>query len=399
VEKGDYVSLLVERIAFGGAGIARHQGMTVFIDFTVPGDLAGVKIGEVHKNWARGDLVKIEAPSPRRTDPVCPYYGRCGGCSLQHLAYETQVTEKKAMLADALTRIGGFSSLPAPGVFPSPPLEYRNRVRFHLAKSPKARAKPAFMGRRSGETVPIRECPVADPGIQAFLREGLLPEAFRSGGKKGAPRFPGSFTVYSRGDLLLCEGEKLSRGKIRILEQELTIDAGVFFQSNAQMLEVLIVELLKAADLADRDLPAADIYCGVGTFAAFLRDHFKIIDLIEENKTALALARENVTGASHRFFALKDDEWIKTLGKTEGAYGFAVADPPRQGLSAAMGQWLAGNGPGVLAYVSCDPPTLARDAAVLGKGGYELRSLDFFDFYPQTGHIESLAVFIRQEHA
>jgi 23S rRNA (uracil1939-C5)-methyltransferase len=145
----------------------------------------------------------------------------------------------------------------------------------------------------------------------------------------------------------------------------------------------------------------ADIYCGVGTFAAFLQEIFPRIDLVEANKAALDLARENLRGPGVRYFAQSDDEWVragspeKVRQSGEEGYGFAVVDPPRQGLSPALGQWLSREGPPLLAYVSCDAATLARDSAALIKGGYGLESVTLYDFYPQTAHIETLAVFSR----
>ena len=142
----------------------------------------------------------------------------------------------------------------------------------------------------------------------------------------------------------------------------------------------------------------ADLYCGVGTFACFLGDLFPKTDLVEKNKSALALARENFAksgaAAAAEFFALSGDGWaaLKTGKASARPYGFIVVDPPRQGLSPSLSAWLAAKGP-VLAYVSCDPATLARDGGILRRGGYELAELRLYDFYPQTAHIESLAVF------
>ena len=423
----DIFTVRVERIAAGGAGVARitggsgrpspAAGVTVFTGFTAPGDLAGIRIKALHKNWAEAELLEIEEPSPVRTVPQCPCYGRCGGCSLQHLVYSAQLTEKAAILKDALVRIGGVVSPPEINVVPSPPYAYRNRVQLH--KDP-ASGNIGFKGRRAGEIIPADDCPVADEGIRRFLKNG----------RKEAPD-AARFTLYSRGELLLCEApggpekntagntrenagtitegvlfEKPpypSRGRVRILDREILMDAGVFFQSNAAMLERLIPGLLAAVEKADPDLPAADIYCGVGTFAVFLRDRFRRVDLVEENRAALALARKNVsgktagrTGRDSRFFAGSADQWVRDIPHTGGAYGFAVIDPPRRGLSRACRDYLAGKGPPVLAYVSCDPASLARDSKTLLEGGYRLESLAFYDFYPQTAHIESLTVFLRE---
>jgi 23S rRNA (uracil1939-C5)-methyltransferase len=167
------------------------------------------------------------------------------------------------------------------------------------------------------------------------------------------------------------------------------------------MLEPLIEDLIAAANTADRTLPLADIYCGVGTFASFLGGEyrgnpgFSEIDLVEENENAIALARENMPAEKKvNYYALTDTAWSKTQ-KEGRSWGFMVLDPPRKGLSKAMREFLAESGPELAAYVSCDPATLARDSRFLLEGGYALEELTLYDFYPQTAHIESLAVFSR----
>jgi 23S rRNA (uracil1939-C5)-methyltransferase len=389
--------------------------MAVFTGFTAPGDLARVRIRSLHKNWAEAELAGIEEASPSRVTPPCPSYGLCGGCSLQHLEYGAQLAEKAAILKDALARIGGFDALPEIRIVPSPPYAYRNRVRLH--RDPES-GKIGFRGRKSGEIVPAGDCPVAVGRIRDFLKNSR---------EEGSD--PGQFALYARGDILLCEscgGPRKNapgsapentggiimeddgvlsgiprypgRGRIPVLDREITADAGLFFQSNSVMLEKLIPGLLSASEKADPRLPAADIYCGVGTFAVFLQDRFERLDLVEENRTALGLARQNTGGRGRRYFAGKDDDWVREIlrGKP-GGYGFAVVDPPRRGLSRLIREYLAGNGPPVLAYVSCDPASLARDCKVLANGGYRLESLAFYDFYPQTAHIESLSVLTREK--
>ena len=184
------------------------------------------------------------------------------------------------------------------------------------------------------------------------------------------------------------------------MDRELVLDAGVFFQSNGMMLEKLAADLREIAsgiDGAAKKLPLADLYCGVGTFAAFLGELFPHIDLVEENKTALSLACENLSRmgmVNSAFYAQRSEHWAQNnMHKTR--YGFMVIDPPRQGLAPALTRLLAANGPPLLAYVSCDPATLARDSKILTAGTYTLSELRCYDFYPQTAHIESLAVFMR----
>jgi 23S rRNA (uracil1939-C5)-methyltransferase len=386
---GEIFTAPVERIAAGGAGIARFEGQGFFIDQSAPGDRVKARVVELHRTWGRAELVEILEPSPQRVSPPCPLYGRCGGCSLQHLSYEAQIAEKSAILRDAFVRIGGFSDLPPLEIRPSPPYEYRNRIQLHRLGQ-----DPGVKGRKSGDIVAIKDCPVADPVLRAVLGgKTLVPPPDRE-----------RFTLYARGKTVLSEGGAIpdtpSRGGVFLRDRELVMDAGVFFQSNGTMLEALIAGALEAADRADPSLPMADIYCGVGTFAAFFQDRFPQIDLVEENRAALNLARKNVPAARNRFFALTDDEWVRrrrpSAGDTGGSpYGFILADPPRQGLSRSMRSWFGEAGPPVLAYVSCDPATLARDCRELCAAGYRIAGLTFYDFYPQTAHIESLAVLIR----
>jgi 23S rRNA (uracil1939-C5)-methyltransferase len=199
------------------------------------------------------------------------------------------------------------------------------------------------------------------------------------------------FTVYSRLSTFLSEGG-VKRGKVSLLDREILTDASVFFQSNGVLLEEVIKKLLELTENISANGRIADLYCGVGTFAAFLQERFSEIYLVEQNKSAVSLARENVRGKKMQFAALSVDQWVKTLSEREN-YEFIIADPPRDGLSPSVRSWLSRSGTPVFAYLSCDPASLARDARELVQGGYALEELNFYDFYPQTAHIESLAVF------
>jgi 23S rRNA (uracil1939-C5)-methyltransferase len=228
---------------------------------------------------------------------------------------------------------------------------------------------------------------VAVPELREALREGRLEP----------PEGKNRFTVYGRGELLLREGPE-GIGRVPLGGLEILMDSGAFFQANAVLLEALIPGIRAAAEQADPSLPMAEVYAGVGTFSAFLGEKFPRIDLVEANKAALCLARENVPGKENRFFAMTEDRWVGGLRRRKERYGFMALDPPRQGLSPALRTWLREAGPPVLAYVSCNPATLARDSAALSSGGYRIASLDYYDFYPQTAHVESLAVFSRDAH-
>jgi len=385
---GDVCKLQLENITSGGDALGRLEGKPVFVEMGAPEESALCRIAEDHNTWAKAELLEIIKPSEDRVDAVCAFYGKCGGCNLQHINYDAQISAKISILKDSFLRIGGFTA-PEIEVFVSPPYAYRNRMQFHcLRQAAKSEhdLKFGLMGRRSPQIIAVSDCPIASPPIRDSLRGNgraitLPPEKDR-------------FTVFCKDEVFLSEGAQ-QRGKIKLLEKEIQADAGVFFQSNCFMLEKLILELQKTAESADQTLPMADLYCGVGTFAIFLAEMFPKIILAEENKTAVSLARENLRGISAEFFALRDTGWQKALLNSANPFGFAVADPPRAGLAPKLAQALAQNGPSVFAYVSCDPSSLARDSKTLVKGGYKLKELKLFDFYPQTAHIESLAVFVK----
>ncbi|MCL2196295.1 MAG: methyltransferase [Treponema sp.] len=388
---GDIYKLHLESIAPGGDALGRLEGKPVFVEMGAPRETVLCHIAEDRNTWARAELLEVIEPSVDRVNAVCAFYGKCGGCNLQHIDYNAQIAAKVSILKDSFLRIGGFSA-PEPEVFTSPPYAYRNRMQFHcLRQAAKIEhdIKFGLMGRRSGEIISVSDCPVAVSGIRELIKDRKI----------ALPVQKDRFTVFVKDDVFLSEGSR-QRGKIKLLEKEIQADAGVFFQSNCFMLEKLILELIKTAQRADSGLPMADLYCGVGTFALFLGDMFPKIYLAEENKAAVSLARENLRGKDAEFFALRDTDWQKNLLRREAAFGFTVVDPPRSGLASGLATALAQNTPRfsqknapLLAYVSCDPSALARDSKILVNGGYALKELKLFDFYPQTAHIESLAVF------
>jgi 23S rRNA (uracil1939-C5)-methyltransferase len=384
---GDIYNLWLEKIASGGEALGHFKGLTVFVEGGAPLERVCCRITEDHKTWAKAQLLEIMETSPFRVESKCKFIDKCGGCNLIHIDYNTQLDAKKDILTDSITRIGGIKA-PQPVVFPSAPFEYRNRMQFHCLRQrgKEGSLKFGLKGRKSDEIIAVTDCPVAEPGIRDFLLKG--------GGDIPLPPEKDRFTVFSKDGLLLSEGGN-ERGKISVLGKDIIIDAGVFFQSNVIMLEKLIIELRKIAQTADRSLPMADLYCGAGTFAVFLGEIFPKITAAEENKKAVGIARENLRKKDVEFFALRDREWEKAFLYRKNAFGFAVADPPRAGFSPKTAEILSVEGPPVLAYVSCDASSLARDSRILAKGGYKMKELLLFDFYPQTSHIETLAVFVK----
>jgi len=387
---GDVIKVRLESIAPGGDALGRFDGKPLFVEGGAPDETVLCRSIKEHKTWARAELLEIVEPSPVRVNSVCPFYGKCGGCSLQHIEYNAQLAVKAAILKDSFLRIGGFelNGLPHLEIVPSTPFEYRNRMQFHCLreKAKNDSRKFGLKGRKSGEITAVTDCPVAENGIRKLLQEGrnlpLPPEKDR-------------FTVFSRNGIFLSENG-IETGKIKLLDRNILIDAGVFFQSNISMLEKLILNLIEIAQTAGAALPFADFYCGIGTFALFIQEKFQKVILAEENKKAVSLARENLKGRNTEFLTLRDTEWEKAILRNKFKFGFAVADPPRAGFAHNFALSLAQYGPPLLAYVSCDTASLARDSKILVNGGYKLKKLNLFDFYPQTAHIESLVVFEKQ---
>jgi len=402
---GDICKLRLEKITPGGEALGRLDGKTVFVEMGAPDETVLCRIDEERNTWARAELLEITEPSPVRTDAVCAFYGKCGGCNLQHIDYKAQIDAKVSILYETLSRIGGITA-PETEIFTSPPYEYRNRMQFHcLRQAAKSEhdLKFGLMGRRSEEIIPVSDCPIAVHGIRELIRKSSHKGAKSAKDTEEQKKIilpveKDRFTVFAKDDVLINEGG-IQRGKVKLLDKEIQADAGVFFQSNCFMLEKLIIELRKTAEgneyNIDHDLPMADLYCGVGTFALFLGSMFVKTFLAEENKAAVSLARENLRGMNAEFFALRDTDWQKAMLRSAGAFGFAAVDPPRAGLAPKLAAALAQNGPSTLAYISCSPPSLARDSKELVKGGYILKELKLFDFYPQTAHIESFAVFAK----
>jgi len=388
---GDIIKLRLESIAKGGEAAGRFEGKTVFTGGGAPFETVICKITEDRKTWLKTELLEITEPSPLRTEAACAFYGKCGGCNLQHIHYSAQLDAKVSILKESFLRIGAVNdshsfNLPELKTFPSAPWEYRNRMQFHCVRQKTKDRNYAFgfKGKKSGEIIAINDCPIASPEIRKALNCGSF----------SVPPEKDRFTVFAKDGIFLNEGG-IERGKIKLLDKEIIADTGIFFQSNCFMLEKLIFELREIAMETDRSLPMADLYCGAGTFAFFLADLFPSAILAEENKTAVSIARENLKNSKTELFALRDTEWQRVLLQKKAAYGFALVDPPRAGLSSGLAQALSKNGPEVLAYVSCDAASLARDSKVLIDGGYILNKLMLFDFYPQTAHIESLAVFYK----
>jgi 23S rRNA (uracil1939-C5)-methyltransferase len=377
------VRLRVEKLVAGGDALAFLDGKAVFVPFALPGEEVLARVEESRRDFSRARLVEVLEPAPRRALPVCPIYGRCGGCNLQHLDYEGQVEQKSLIAADAFSRNARLE-LGAVPVLRSAPLGYRNRAQLHFM--PEGRV--GFKRRSSSEIVEAETCPIAVDPIREWIeaRAGRAEPGDRAG-PEGGFGAAGRAVAFGSGKELWLEGRD-EFASVMVAGRKLRFRVGGFFQSNLGMLDRLATDALSGLS----GKRAADLYCGVGPFGSLLASSFERIVCVEEDPRSIELAKENLGPGKREFHALPVEDWTRTESASSG-FDLVVADPPRTGLSPAVRAWLARAAVPALVYVSCDPVTLARDAGELVRAGYELEGATVYDFYPQTSHIECLARF------
>lgn len=380
-------SVAVERLAAGGEGIAHApDGRVVFVPATAPGDRARVRVVETHPKWLRAELLAVEAPGPGRVEPRCPLVGRCGGCAWQHLDYERQRAAKAQLLRDALERIGGLTLPGEVEVVASPPFGYRGRARIGTARGVVGYRRP-----RSHALEPAAACPVLVPALEEALAKLAAAPPKRDGEIELAAGDDGRVRAWGPGGLLLGDADlSLAAG-----ERSIHVSPGVFFQGNARLRGALLDAVLEAAGSGAR---ALELCAGAGFFTLGLAERFGEVLAVESSPPAVRDLRRNVAAAGVRNLRIECAP-LEALLASAPLGGFApeaiVVDPPRTGLGADVAEAIAGLGAARLVYVSCAPPTLARDLAVLAQRGLRLASVRGFDLFPQTPHVEAVAVLTR----
>ncbi len=360
------------RLVAGGDGLGFLNGKAVFVPGVLPGERVRIRILRRRRDYDRASLVEVLEPSSRRVRPGCRYAEDCGGCDWQHIGYEEQLRQKVAVVVEALRRTGRIDWDKDLQIEPSPPWQSRNRAQVHRAPG----GGLGYMGARSARVVAVDECPIVAPAMGRLFRGETRPPEGRE-----------RFTAFADGEMLAVEGRDDDRDLVvTVSGREIRFSVGCFFQSNVAMLQKLVPWAL--ADI--RGESAADLYCGVGLFGAFLAENIPRIAFVESRAISLSYAKRNVPGGPHEFYPMTVEQWIAS-GAAASRPETVVADPPRAGLGPEVRSWLAEKTPRRLVYVSCNPVTLARDLAALIGGGYSLDDLRLFDFYPQTSHVEAVA--------
>lgn len=375
--------IIAEKLVPGGMCFSRIAGKATFVRGALPGETVEADIVSEKHDYTVTRVSEILEPSPCRVVPVCPLFGRCGGCSLQMAddAYQTEL--RLSILREALSRFH-VPCAKEPVVSSGSAWEYRSRFQFHRAGQ-----GVALKAGESSDLVTIGDCPVAVKEIRAALADGTL--ASMSSLREDEDRFH----VFGHNGQLWHE-DRECRAQIDIAGKTISLDVRGFFQSNIPMLgrvAVTIEGLLRELPQRKRLL---DLYSGVGTFLIFSGSLFESTVLVEHNREALAIARENLAriDVDATVCAVSDDVW-PTVPLSRLPFDAAVVDPPRTGISRAALSWLCESAIPELLYVSCDPVTFSRDAAILTKAGYTLSNVWLEDFYPQTHHVETLGHFRR----
>jgi 23S rRNA (uracil1939-C5)-methyltransferase len=419
------IKLHIEKPIYGGYGLARHEGKTIFVPFTLPGESVEASITDDHGNYANAELLSILDSSPTRTTPSCPHYTECGGCHYQHTTYTNQLEIKSQILRESLER-AHITGIPAISTLSAEPLAYRNRIRLHIDR---ASSQLAYKRRASNHNLIVTTCPIAAPALQSALhaiqssaaalqlnkhftevelftnaaQDSILISLFTSSAPKPAihalqslwpqlqsniPELTGAalFSVdkpRQPGKLLAHHGEPSLT--YTAASRDYHVSAGSFFQVNRFLIDPLVNLVIQSASGS----LAWDLYAGVGLFSAALPARFQQVIAVESAPSSVHDLRHNLRGTSSRVIASTTLDFLRRATNQQQP-DLVIVDPPRSGLGKPVTTLLAAIRPAHITYVSCDPATLSRDLKSLLDSGYHLSSMRMVDLFPQTFHLESV---------
>jgi 23S rRNA (uracil1939-C5)-methyltransferase len=384
----------VEKLVYGGDGLARLDGRVVFAPFVLPGERILARAEQEKPGMVRARMVEVLEAAPDRVAAPCPAYGRCGGCHYQHAPYEFQLAAKRAILVEALQRLGKMAPPLEIAVVAAEPFGYRNRVQLHVEEN-----RLGYREARSHRLRTVGECPVGSPKInQAIAALSAMTHDGRW------PRFIRSLEVFTDerevqinvletdrpvarrffdwcGTLIpgLVEGALDYRGEFRV-------SSNSFFQVN----RLLIDRLVEAATEGAEGETAIDLYAGVGLLSLPLARRFREVTAVESGAGAVRDLQFNAARAGLGNLRAISQTAEEHLAQLEKAPDFVVLDPPRTGLGKVVVARLIDLRPRQITIVACDPATLARDLAALVAAGYRMERMTLVDLFPQTYHLETV---------
>jgi 23S rRNA (uracil1939-C5)-methyltransferase len=438
----------VDRLAYGGEAVGRHQGLVVFVSGAAPGETVRVRVRRVQRRHVEADVVSVEKASPERVTPRCVHFAQgCGGCAWQHVDYACQLRAKEAAVRDSLARLGGLRDLSLLPIIPAPsPWNYRNKMEFAFNPDGVLGLHPRGAWH---SILPLHECFLSPPltvalvkAAQTFAREenlslhdprthqGLLRELVvrhsRGTGETmlGIVTSPGPFEAAAAMAERLADVDTsvvsvvrsirasadtsaplqqttLLRGQDHITETigglRFGIGVETFFQTNSAQAERLVALVRELAGDGSGAL-IVDVYCGVGMFTLALASAGAKVVGIELSTSSVAAARINAenNGLHEAQFLAGDARTV--LPQVLAEYGpprVVVLDPPRAGAGGKVMRRIARAAPARIIYVSCNPTTLARDLVELEPFGYRVSVVQPLDLFPQTYHVETVVALDR----
>jgi 23S rRNA (uracil1939-C5)-methyltransferase len=389
--------IVVDKLVYGGDGLARLGGRVVLAPFTLPGERVRVRLEREKSDMARGRLLSVLEPSPVRIPPLCPHFTRCGGCHYQHAPYEYELVQKESILRETLRRVGRLEPPLRIEVVSGPDFGYRNRAQFHLD-----RRRIGFMSAASHALCSVEACPVSSPRLNQALAE-----LSAMAGDRRFPPFLRSIELFTNEAEVQLQVRASDRGVARpffdwcaeripgattgpidyaAAGERFRVSPRSFFQVNRFLADRLVETALQDA-AGDT---ALDLYAGIGLFTLPLARRFPRVAAVESGGSA---ARDLAFNAARAGLSVKihHADVEAHLGETGERPEFVLADPPRAGLGRQVVSRLLALRPANLVIVSCDPATLARDLAPLLDGGYSLSRLTLVDLFPRTCHLETVA--------
>ena len=396
---GERISVKIDDVAFGGDGVARISDFVLFVPFAVDADEVEIEISDLRKRYGKGRIVRILKPSPYRVAPPCPYYGRCGGCALQHITYPHQLELKKRQIEEALRRIACISFPPVAPVIPSPqPLGWRGKAEFHLSGGSAKTSCIGLMAARSNRVIEVSGCLIVDESINRKY------STLKTDIKIGSVLMPRERQVIwadepGEAPTAVSIGTGKPPDVLRVVAgKKITVPGRGFFQANMFLVERLVGEVVQMASLTGHET-VIDLYGGAGLFSLFLAEKAGRLFCGEGDEEAVRCARINLNRAGLTGVkcyhgdaaAILSREFVKPGLKAD----VIILDPPRDGCGEGVIGTLSALQPQRIVYISCNPATQARDVKLLASSGYCLEMVQPLDMFPQTAHIEAVALLTR----
>jgi 23S rRNA (uracil1939-C5)-methyltransferase len=394
VAVGELYEVAIEKLVYGGDGLAHVGSQAVFVPFAATGDFVRVRIVECERNYARGVIEEVLDPSPLRRTPPCPYYGACGGCQMQHLDYRAQLEAKVAFVRESLRRIGNIEWGAEIGIRSADEFGYRSRAEIKVSRDEEGRARIGYFQAGTREVCEVDNCmillPAANRELQRLRTDGsLVPnDSTRVHLTVGDDEVIVTPANGEQGRA--AEFDSMGTAHQRIGGVNYGFGVRSFFQGNRLLIEELIREAI--GDAAGR--VAIDLYAGVGLFSLQLAKSFEQVCAVEGNKTAANHGVENarLNGLNNvRYEPISVEAWLKYKSAEYTAPDFVLLDPPRAGAGVCVIERLAAMAAPAVTYISCDPATLARDLRLMLDYGYRIDSITALDMFPQTFHVETVA--------